>query len=660
LERDILTEFRETIGAIGTMVADAGSKTGRLKLTYGHASYTSRPGRAHVDRGATFCYEGELEGTDACTVAFDRNQLDLTPYINVAQMPDRHLSLLEGEPTKTMVGPFEASDANVHTIRTRTAMFVPFELVSYLLGKDLTAREAFLLVYPILEDNDLLEVCRPFVEFLQVSSTQPTTINPRPLTLQDRLGKADYPVRPAVINQRRTGVLYQLLPALGPTHLPRMPDTFAETLADGLTNIAMEMHADRRARETRVSDSTRPKTFRERYGDRIADGILLLTASPDDELLPPFYQELGGKQKGESERVLLQREVDQSADTFDVLAFKVTPSQVLSLKTFDFAGLSLSEVGTGVLPLSIIPPEAMSLAASRALASNNSQAETYDLSGEPTSGALSITDTQRLLNQNDYLPTNWMEARTQIRCTLALLGALCGDLHAVPVSWRSMLRQYERVEARLQHEIDTEVGNRLGPSLFVFHLQLILRDWFVDQTRTGQCDLVPAPDFGQYLEGFECQNNLNWLPSVSNIPALFAIRATPVRPGHAPRQAAAPTASASASPAGSGARPVPAPATSDRPDLGPRIRNPGRDARFTSNTAFANNVRSRRIDDAIEMAGGMESLPKITHGGTTVGVCVSYHAKGSCFEGCLHASNHCPLTASEKTPFHEWCVLAYA
>jgi hypothetical protein len=317
--------------------------------------------------------------------------------------------------------------------------------------------------------------------------------------------------------------------------------------------------------------------------------------------------------------------VDQSAENFDVLTFKVTPSQVISLKTFDFAGLSLSEVGTGVLPLSIIPPEATSLAAFHALARNNSQAETYDISGEPTSGALSIADIQRLRNQKGYLPANWMEARTQIRCTLALLGALCGDLHDVPVSWRSMLRQYERVEARLQHEIDTEMGDRLGPSLFVFHLQLILRDWFVDQTRTCQCELVPAPNFGQYLSKFERQNNLNWLPSVSNITALFALRATPVQPVHAPRPSAAPTSSSS--PAAHGARPTPAPATSDRSDLGHRIRNSGRDARFTSNTAFANNVGSRRIDDAIEMASGMESLPKITRGGNTVGVCVSYHAK---------------------------------
>jgi hypothetical protein len=65
--------------------------------------------------------------------------------------------------------------------------------------------------------------------------------------------------------------------------------------------------------------------FKDRYRDRIANGILLLTASSDDNLLPLFYQELGGKQRGESERVILQREVDQSAYTLYVLAFKVSP-----------------------------------------------------------------------------------------------------------------------------------------------------------------------------------------------------------------------------------------------------------------------------------------------------------------------------------------------
>jgi hypothetical protein len=263
----------------------------------------------------------------------------------------------------------------------------------------------------------------------------------------------------------------------------------------------------------------------------------------------------------DSERVLLQREVDQSADFFDVLAFKVSPSQVIALKTFDFAGISLSEVGTGVLPLSIIPPEATSLAAARALSNNHSQAENFDLIGD--TGVLSTADTQWLPNQKGYLPVDWMEARTQIRCTLALLGALCGNEHPVPAAWRLMLCQYERVESKIRNDIDTEVETRLGPALFVFHLQFILRDWFEDQTRTGQTTIVSAPEFSLYLKVFERQNNLSWLPSVSNIPALLALRAAPVRSSNPPcavaaipPRAAAAAAALAAAPAPRGAPPL--------------------------------------------------------------------------------------------------------
>jgi hypothetical protein len=202
-----------------------------------------------------------------------------------------------------------------------------------------------------------LEVYHPLVEFLHVSSTQPTSVKLHPFNLQDRLGKADYPVRPVVINQRGYAVLYHLLPSLAPTNHGRLPDTSVETLADGLTNITVEMHADCRAHETHVSESMHPTTFQEKYREYIADGILLLTASSSDDL-PPFYQELGGQQKGESERVILHREVDQSTNTFDVLPFKVSSAQVTSLKTFYFAGFSLNEVGTRVLPLSTTTLEA--------------------------------------------------------------------------------------------------------------------------------------------------------------------------------------------------------------------------------------------------------------------------------------------------------------
>jgi hypothetical protein len=179
-----------------------------------------------------------------------------------------------------------------------------------------------------------------------------------------------------------------------------------------------------------------------------------------------------------------------------------------------------------------------------------------------------------------------------------------------------MLLHYESVQARIQHEIATEIGAPLGPALFVFHLQLILQDWFVDQTRTGQSSTIPAPDFGCYLKAFECQNDLNWLPLVSNAPALLALRDRPVRVQIAPHQAASPVVTATCA----------APA-SERRDLGPHVRNPGHDARFTGNTAFANNLRARRVEEAINLAGGRDTLLKIYRDGVSIGVCVSYNGK---------------------------------
>jgi hypothetical protein len=171
-------------------------------------------------------------------------------------------------------------------------MFVPFELVEVLLGQDFTAREAYLAAYPILEDLDLLEVCLPLLEYLQVASTQPSAGNPRPPTLQDRVGRANYPVRPAVLSQRRASIMYLQLPALHPSDVGRIPDSFAEGLSEGLTNITSEMHADRWSRETWVLEASRRKTFREKYWDCIADEILPFTSSVDDDFLSAFYQEL--------------------------------------------------------------------------------------------------------------------------------------------------------------------------------------------------------------------------------------------------------------------------------------------------------------------------------------------------------------------------------
>jgi hypothetical protein len=80
-------------------------------------------------------------------------------------------------------------------------------------------------------------------------------------------------------------VLYNLLPDLQHTG-PAFPDAFALSMSTGSTSIVMEMHADRRARDTRAAEAQCKKTFYENYGDCITDSILLLTMATNDNFLP--------------------------------------------------------------------------------------------------------------------------------------------------------------------------------------------------------------------------------------------------------------------------------------------------------------------------------------------------------------------------------------
>jgi hypothetical protein len=365
-------------------------------------------------------------------------------YVNATTTFACHLALLESEPTQQLVDPFESIAAGIHTIRTRSSMFVSYDLVTVFLGKDYTTVEAFQLANPLLEEEGLEAVCAPFLTFLQLASNAPTTDNPRPVTLQDEVDLPCRVTHPGVVPNRLESVIYHFLPDLRPSSAT-VPDAFATSMSAGLTHIAV----DHCVRETRAVKSARKKMFRDKYGEGIADGILLLTGAVDDDLLPPL-----GHQKGESERVILQRKVGQSAEVLGVLPFNITPSQSIALKTFDCCGLLVGEICTGVLSLSIIPPDATSAAAVRSTAGNHANAEIYDLSGDPSGGAMSIVDTQHLQNQKGYIPDNWGEARVQLRCTLGLLGALCGDSHGVTMAWGAMLCRFERMESRLQHQLD--------------------------------------------------------------------------------------------------------------------------------------------------------------------------------------------------------------
>jgi hypothetical protein len=78
--------------------------------------------------------------------------------------------------------------------------------------------------------------------------------------------------------------------------------------------------------------------------------------------------------------------------------------------------------------------------------------------------------------------------------------------------------------SRLESEVDQIHGCRLGPALDTFHVQLAWRNWLATQLETGETGWVEVPAFSQGLDMLEVQNNLKWLPTVTNVPILPALR----------------------------------------------------------------------------------------------------------------------------------------
>jgi hypothetical protein len=72
---------------------------------------------------------------------------------------------------------------------------------------------------------------------------------------------------------------------------------------------------------------------------------------------------------------------------------------------------------------------------------------------------------------------------------------------------------YERMQTRLESELDYAHGRRLGPVMMNFNAQLAWRNWLVTQLDSSERSHVSLPDFFQGLNMLESQNNFMWLPT---------------------------------------------------------------------------------------------------------------------------------------------------
>jgi hypothetical protein len=266
-----------------------------------------------------------------------------------------------------------------------------------------------------------------------------------------------------------------------------------------------------------------PRTARYRLGDALTDRLLLMCRVNNDDDLPQVYHEWAARPRGVSERYTLQQSVDSATTILDVPSFEVTPTQVMAFKNLRYAGSSYFDIGSGLLPSSITPTDATSVQARAMLAADRLRADAFDLRADPESGAVAPGEVSRLRNLSGYTPQTWNEARSQLLGMHALMGALLGPAHPVVGTYGRSLRKYSRMLTRLEFEIDHVHGRRLGPSIMTFHIQLAWRNWLVVQLDSGENESISPPDFGAGLSMLETQNNLMWLPSITNVSLLLSL-----------------------------------------------------------------------------------------------------------------------------------------
>jgi hypothetical protein len=600
-------------------------------------------------------------GVDMATIAFDPSQLEITDDIIVPGSIARTRQLLAAEPTHNMLGHFTTEAVNTRTTKCRRATYIPFEFMELVLGKDLTARQAYELIIPRLIDAGYQSLCEPLVDFPTIALVNPSDGVSIPLTMHACAGKPGYVPSPAVVNYRRDQIFYRDLPALMPVTTPSpASDPALLDVARGIRDMVIEACLYRNDRNDARELARHPRTVQDRLGDSLTVRLILLCRAPGDDELPPLYHEWAARPRGVSDLYILQQGVDAAAAVVDVPSFEVTPTQVMAFKSFRYAGSTYFDIGSGLLPFSITHSDSTSVQARDMLAADRVRADAFDLGADPENGAVAPGEVARLRNLSGYTPNTWNEARSQLLGIQALMGDLLGNIHPAMTAYGSFLRRYSRMLTRLEFEIDHAHGRRLGPSLMTFHVQLAWRNWMVVQLEAVETEAINPPDFGTGLTMLETQNNLMWLPSTTNVTMLLKL-SVPIRapqvgrtPGPAPPiRAPVPALSPAARhiPTPSGGVPTVAPAACR--DQGRPIRNTARASLFTANSPFAQNVRSRRVSETIALTGPPP------HGGPKWGhnsyVClVAFERSVLCELRPFGA-----LSAEEAVTFQAWCQVDF-
>jgi hypothetical protein len=189
-QRKITNQFTDQpVGGIAIFETDTHCNL-RLQVLLGLRKYNCNPSDLNLILfNQSFVYVNDVMEGIGSLVGFDGSMLDLTVDVNLHKIT-HHKTLLDWDKALELIGPVADNAVQLETIKTRKAVFIPYELVHYVLGKNLTHRQAFMILIPVMETSGLLTVCKPLVDFLRVAETLPAGGTTAPLVAHYKAGCA--------------------------------------------------------------------------------------------------------------------------------------------------------------------------------------------------------------------------------------------------------------------------------------------------------------------------------------------------------------------------------------------------------------------------------------------------------------------------------------
>jgi hypothetical protein len=624
----VVDQFTDhAVGGIGIFVNDADGNP-KLEVLLGLRKYTRNPGSpTSLLFNQVFAYLNDIEEGTGSLIGFDKDMLDMTNEVNVYNV-DHYKSKLIGDESIELFPIIDDDAAQRETVKTRKAMYIPYELVPYVLDKNLSPRQAFMVLHPIMESAGLLTVCKPLVDYLRVAGTMPSVGN-APEVIHDKAGKAIIAERGLLLFMKNQ-VLLRDLGGLRKRASATNPVIAQLTAAvDSMTQNQLKRDE---ANERRLNTKDKPKSIADIYSigqlKRLTN--ICHVDEADLDLLPGVYTSIAASRK-ENNLAVVQQKIDDLALEYGLMVGPVLPTSSLQyFKTLRFHGIDSRDLSSGLLPMTFTPPGAMSNGARSIALQNNENIVSYELM---MGGAHQLTsaDAKELAKTKAYVTTDWSEARAQVEYYQPVIGTILGKNHRTTKAYVAAVRYVEGIFLELKEALNAKVGYKQAPSMFTFIFQSHFGGWFREQFITEEP--IPPPDLVAMFRRFSMGRNLDWLPVTTGIKILDDLKET--APAFRPLSG------------GSSGGAVPSASPRRESALGKRYNNPDHDQRFKEDNPFCQTIQDRKIRKGEETAKEKGvALPLAPEGKER---CLTWHVKGFCYTNCKHKLDHIKLVNPNET-----------